>query len=433
MPAGLKDLLHEKLIEKREEVKNFLHEHGDKTIHEVTLAQAYGGMRGIPSLVWEPSLLDPNEGIRFRGYTIPELQEKLPRHVRGKQPLPEGLLWLLLTGEIPTHEQAKELCELLLARSELPEDVKSLVDAAPQELHPMAKFSMGILAMQKESSFAKRYAEGLDKTDYWEPTFEDAMNLLAKLPALAARIYIRTYDKPEPHVPDLDYCWAGKFGYQLGYPNPEFLELIRLYMVLHADHEGGNVSAHASHLVGSALADPYYAFAAGMCGLAGPLHGLANQESLRFILSIKDRFGGVPRKDQLREFLWEVLHSGQVVPGYGHAVLRQTDPRYRAQREFALEHMPEDENFQIVSLLYEIAPEVLREHGKAKNPWPNVDAHSGILLVHYGMDEYEFYTVLFGVSRAIGILTGLIWARGLGFPIERPKSFTTEYAKQMFV
>jgi citrate synthase len=205
---------------------------------------------------------------------------------------------------------------------------------------------------------------------------------------------------------------------------------MRLYLTIHADHEGGNVSAHTTHLVGSALSDPYLALSAGMNGLAGPLHGLANQEVVRWIMELKDELGGVPTKDDLTRYVWETLNSGRVVPGYGHAVLRKTDPRYTAQREFALRHLPDDENFKIVSLLYEVVPDILREQGKAKNPWPNVDAHSGCLLVHYGMDEYDFYTVLFGVSRAMGVLASLIWDRALGLPLERPKSVTTDWLRE---
>ena len=121
------------------------------------------------------------------------------------------------------------------------------------------------------------------------------------------------------------------------------------------------------------------------------------------------------------------LESGKVIPGYGHAVLRKTDPRYTAQREFALKNLPDDELFKIVGTIYEVVPDVLKEHGKAKTPWPNVDSHSGILLVHYGMTEYDYYTVLFGVSRALGVLSQLFWDRALGFPLERPKSVTPEW------
>jgi citrate synthase len=111
-------------------------------------------------------------------------------------------------------------------------------------------------------------------------------------------------------------------------------------------------------------------------------------------------------------------------------VLRKTDPRYAAQREFCLKHLPNDPLFKIVSTIYTVVPDVLTKHGKTKNPWPNVDAHSGVLLTHYGLTEHNFYTVLFGVSRAIGVLSQLFWDRALGLALERPKSLTLEAMKK---
>jgi len=430
---NLKEKLSQKIGPMREEVRSVMEKYGDKVISEVTVKQAYGGMRGVKCMVWEPSALDPMEGIRFRGYTIPEVREKLPKASGGEEPLPEGIFYLLLVGEIPTEEDVKEITREWQKRGELPQYVKDMLRIIPNDTHPMTQFSLGILCMQRESVFARRYREGLSKTEYWEPVFEDVMNLLAKLPSLAAFIYRKTYKNDEqiPSDPNLD--WAGNFAHMLGIEDNEFKELMRLYLVLHSDHEGGNVSAHTTHLVGSALSDPYYALSAGMNGLAGPLHGLANQEVIRWIMEMKEKLGGgVPTKEQISQYVWDTLNAGKVIPGYGHAVLRQTDPRYTAQREFALKHLPDDEIFKIVSLLYEVVPGILKEHGKAKNPWPNVDAHSGCLLLHYGLKEYDFYTVLFGVSRALGVLASLVWSRALGLPIERPKSVTTEWIKQQF-
>ncbi len=429
-------MLKQKLVEKipgfAKEVTDIRKNHGDKVISEVTIAQAYGGMRGIKCMVTETSALDPNEGIRFRGYTIPELQKVLPHAAEGEEPLPEGLFYLLLTGELPTEANVKEVSAEWSQRADLPAHIYKVLDAMPKTAHPMTQFSAGIVALQTESIFAEKYRAGMGKKEYWDPTFEDAMNLLARLPRLAAYIYRRTYKDgrvPDPK-PELD--WAGNFAHMLGFDDKMFRELMRLYLTIHADHEGGNVSAHTTHLVGSALSDAYYSLAAGMNGLAGPLHGLANQEVLRWIMALQKKLGGgVPGKDQVVKALWETLNSGQVIPGYGHAVLRKTDPRYMAQREFALKHLPEDELFQVVSTIYEVAPDILMEQGKAKNPWPNVDAHSGVLLVHYGMHEYDFYTVLFGVSRAMGVLSSLVWDRALGLPLERPKSVTTEYIKSL--
>lgn len=198
-------------------------------------------------------------------------------------------------------------------------------------------------------------------------------------------------------------------------------------MNLFSDHEGGNVSAHTVHLVGSALSDPYLSFAAGMNGLAGPLHGLANQEVLVWLKKMQGELGdAVTDENKVKDFIWKTLKSGQVVPGYGHAVLRKTDPRYTCQREFALKHLPNDKLFQLVSNIYKTVPPILTELGKVKNPWPNVDAHSGVLLQYYGLKEMSYYTVLFGVSRALGVLASLVWDRALGLPIERPKSMSTD-------
>ena len=425
---SLKQKFQSKIGPMQERVKKINQEYGNKVISEVTVSQAYGGARGVKCIVTETSALDPMEGIRFRGFNIPELQKKLPKAPGGEEPLPEGLFYLLLTGDLPTEEDAQAVTEEWKKRGKLPDYLIKILDAIPDDTHPMTQFSAAILALQKDSIFAQRYREGIHKMEYWDPTYEDVMNLLAKLPKIAAYIYRKSY-KNNKHIPsDPNLDWGGNLAHMTGVEGEDFKELMRLYLVIHSDHEGGNVSAHTTHLVGSALSDAYYSLAAGMCGLAGPLHGLANQEVLRWIMEVKeDLGGGIPTKDQLVKYLWDTLNSGKVIPGYGHAVLRKTDPRYMAQREFALKHCPDDEIFKVVSMIYEVAPDILKEHGKAKNPWPNVDAHSGCLLVHYGVTEYDFYTVFFGVSRAMGVLASLCWDRALGLPIERPKTVTTDW------
>jgi citrate synthase len=415
------------------EVKQFIADHGDEVIGDIKVSQLYQGMRGMPALIYETSKLDPAEGIRFRGYSIPELQDKLPKYPGGKQPLPEGIFYLMLMNELPDDDQVRRVSNNWARRANVPPHVFKVIDALPMTAHPMTQFIAGITALRTESEFQKAYRQGINKKDYWDPTYEDAMNLIARLPRLAAYIYRRQYHNGEHIEPDAKLDWAGNFAHMLGFDNPEFHELMRLYMTIHADHEGGNVSAHAVHLVGSALSDCYLSFAAGMAGLAGPLHGLANQEVIRWILSMRDELGGgLPSKEQIANYCRKTLAEGKVVPGFGHAVLRKTDPRYTAQREFALQYMPHDDLFLIVSRVFEVVPDILNETGKVKNPWPNVDAHSGQLLMYYGMTQYDFYTVLFGVSRALGTLTSLIWDRVMGSPIERPGSTTTAILKTKF-
>lgn len=393
-------------------------------------------MRGTKSLVTETSLLDAEEGIRFRGLTIPDCQKRLPKFKGANEPTAESLLWLLITGEVPTEKQHEGLvAELSQRASKVPAHVMSMIRSFPKTMHPMTQFITAISAMQTQSKFAQAYQSGIPKGKYWEYVYEDTLDIVANIPEVAAAIYRVAYKDGvlAPRDPTLDI--GGNFAKQLGNNNKEFADLMRLYLVIHSDHEGGNISAHTTHLVGSGLADPYLSYAGGMCGLAGPLHGLANQEVLRWTLDLQAKLGGPKAKithDQVRDAVWATLKAGQVVPGFGHAVLRKTDPRYVSQREFALKHLSNDPLFKLVSLIYEVVPGVLTEHGKTKNPWPNVDAHSGVLLQYYGLTEQNYYTVLFGVSRAIGVLSSLIWDRALGYPIERPKSVTTEWIATEF-
>ena len=427
----MKDKFLEKSTTLSAEIKELLKEHGNKVIGEVTLSQVYQGMRGITGLVTETSLLDAQEGIRFRGYSIPELQAKLPKAPGGSEPLPEGLFYLMMIGELPTEEEVNHVTNVLQRRSHVPSHVFEAIDALPLNTHPMTMFVVGVMALQTESYFQKRYSEGINKKDYWLPVFDDSIVLLSRLPRIAAYIYRRKYKNGDHIQPNGLLDWAGNFAHMLGYEDESFKELMRLYMTIHADHEGGNVSAHTTHLVGSALSDPYLAYAAGMNGLAGPLHGLANQEVIKWIFEMQNELNtDAPTKDQIVEYVKSTLSSGKVVPGYGHAVLRKTDPRFTAQMEFGKKHMPDDKLVNTVWNIYEVVPPILQQLGKIKNPWPNVDAHSGALLVHYGMVEYEFYTVLFAVSRALGVLASLCWDRALGLSIERPKSVTTDTVKK---
>ncbi|HMN32730.1 MAG TPA: citrate (Si)-synthase, eukaryotic [Chitinophagaceae bacterium] len=410
-----------------EDIKKLIKENGETVIGEIKLSQIYQGMRGIIGLVTETSLLDANEGIRFRGFSIPELIEKLPKAEGGSQPLPEGLFHLMLLGEIPSQDDVDHLSAVLARRSHVPNYVFDAIESLPLHTHPMTQFSIAIMALQTESLFAKAYNEGINKKDYWSYIYEDTMNLLARLPRIAAYIFRRKYRNGDHIQPNGMLDWAANFAHMLGFDNEGFRELMRLYLTIHADHEGGNVSAHATHLVGSALSDPYLAFAAGMNGLAGPLHGLANQEVIRWIEDMnKELNTNRPTKEQIKEFIIKTLQEGKVVSGYGHAVLRKTDPRFIAQMEFAKKHCPDDDLIQTVWNIYEVAPPILSATGKIKNPWPNVDAHSGSLLKHFGLIEEDFYTVLFGVSRALGVLASLCWDRVYGFPIERPKSITSK-------
>lgn len=424
--AGLKEKLAEKIEIWRPRIKTLLEEKGDVVIDQVTVGQVIGGMRGIKSLITDISYLDPNEGIRYRGYTLPEIFEKLPKPEGAEMPYVEGLLYLLLTGDIPNNEELEDLLEEFRNRRFLPRYVYDVIDAFPNDSHPMAIFSTAILTLGKESLFNDKYHAGVAKNKYWESTYEDALNLLAKLPEMASYIYAKLYKNGESNSSDPHLDMAGNFAHLMGKTSP-YDDVSRLHFIIHADHESGNVSAHTGHLVASSLSDIYLSTSAMINALAGPLHGLANQEVLRWLQDVRGKMGDeVPTDEEMSQFVWDTLNSGQVIPGFGHAVLRKTDPRYMVQREFSLKNLPDDQLFKYVDKLYNIVPPILKEHGKAKNPWPNVDAQSGVIQWHYGVTEYEFYTVLFGIGRAIGVTANIIWDRALGYPLERPKSLTTD-------
>ena len=410
------------------EFQRIKNEHADKVIAKVTLGQVFSGMKGIPLLVTDTSKLDPNEGIRFKGYTIPELREKLPKISPEGEPLPEGLFYLMLIGDIPTRDDVTNLSKDFATRAHVPQHVFDVIDAIPKNSRPMTQFSAAILSMATESVFQKAYRAGVNKKYYWDSTYEDVMNLIARLPHLAAYIYRRNFHNDDHIEPNPRLDWAGNLAHMMGHDSEDIRRLFRLYMVIHADHEGGNVSAHTAHLVGSALSNPYYAYAAAMTGLAGPLHGFANQDVIHWMFQmIEDLDTKTPTDEQVASYIKQTLEEGRVIPGYGHAVLRKTDPRFTAQQDFAERYIKDDALVNLVNQLYRVVPPILSNIGKIQNPWPNVDAFSGSLLYHYGIKEYTFYTVLFGVSRALGVLASLINDRVYGMPIERPTSHPLQW------
>ncbi|PNY28525.1 Citrate synthase, partial [Tolypocladium capitatum] len=428
----LKATLREAIPAKRELLRR-VKAHGGRTIGEVKVENALGGMRGLKAMVWEGSVLDADDGIRFHGRTIKDCQAALPKGKTGTEMLPEAMFWLLLTGRVPSVQQVRAFSRELAEQARIPQFVTKMLDDLPRDLHPMTQFAMAVSALSYESRFAKAYGRGLAKADYWEPTFDDCISLLAKLPTIAAQIYRNAYrgGGALPADVDLGQDWSYNFAAMLGKggrENESFQDLLRLYLALHGDHEGGNVSAHATHLVGSALADPFLSYSAGLQGLAGPLHGLAAQEVLRWILQMRDDMPAAYTEQDVRDYLWSTLDSGRVVPGFGHAVLRKPDPRFEALMDYAAARpdIARDPVFQLVEKTSRIAPEVLKKHGKTKNPYPNVDSSSGVLFHHYGFRETLYYTATFGVSRGLGPLAQLIWDRALGLPIERPKSINLE-------
>jgi len=314
----------------------------------------------------------------------------------------------------------------------VPDYVFRIIDSFPENASTMAMYSAAILSMSSDSKFSKGYHDSLRKEDYWKAMLDDSLDLTARSPQIAAYIYNKKYRNNEQIGPDKSLDYAANFAHMIGKgDDPLYADLMRLFILLHADHENANVSAHTAHLVGSALSDIYLSCSAGLNGLAGPLHGLANQECFNWLLDLYNTYQGVPTKQQVTEYIQKTLDEGKVIPGYGHAVLRCIDPRFEAERQFAEKYFPDDEYFRTAMVVFETAPDMLKATGKVKNPWPNVDALNGTLQYHFGVTQSDYYTVLFGLSRMLGFTCHIVWARALGKPIERPKALTTRLLESM--
>jgi citrate synthase len=419
--ASLYNTLEEKIPVWRDDVESLLKNNGSSVISDVTLTQAYGGMRGVKGLVCDTSSVSPDTGLIIRGKPLLDIIDILP----------EQVFFLLLADEMPDEDALTNLQSQLSEHAVVPDYIWTILNSMPEDSHPMAMLNTAVLAMEKESVFRKNYDKGMSKKDFWKPMLEDGLSLIAKLPAIGAGVYRIRFQKSGLIEPDGSLDWGANFAHMLGLNDPDgnVKKLMRLYLMLHCDHEGGNASAFTSLTIGSTLSDLYYAVSGGLNALAGPLHGLANQECLKFVLEIRDKFGGAPSRDELEQLCWDRLKNGRVIPGYGHAVLRCPDPRFTAFMNFGKEHIENDDVFHIVETLFDVVPEVLKKHGKAKNPWPNVDAASGALLYHYGLREFSYYTVLFSISRSMGIISQIVINRALGIPIMRPKSVTTRWLK----
>lgn len=416
--ASLKEVFATQVDVMRDQYKSLVKEHGDRQIGTVTVKQLYGGLRGVRALVCDTSQVPQDQGLIIRGKPVADLVDWLP----------EDVFFLLLTGQEPDVDARRRLQEDMRARSTVPRYVWQVLEAMPSNAHPMAMLTTALNTMASDSHFRRRYEDGMPKDRYWEPALEDSLDIIARLPAVAAYIYRLRFDKG-PRIkgnPDLDI--GANFAHLLGMDDERGVmrKLMRMYLVLHTDHGAGNVSAFTTFTVSSALSDPYLALAAGLNGLAGPLHGLANQECLHWVLGLMDKFGGVPTHEQVTAYAQETLDRGEVVPGYGHAVLRVEDPRFTAFLNFGKAHCPNDPVFKTMQVVYEAVPKVLGAIEKISNPWPNVDAASGSLLYHFGLREFTYYTVLFSIARAMGVLAQLVIARATGAPIMRPADISTD-------
>jgi citrate synthase len=371
-----------------------------EALFEVTRAHLNTGLRGVPVGTCRTSSVDPQKGLHYVGLPVSEIWEVGP----------EAAVYLLFHKALPTEDELAAWKANLASRSGIDPSVVANLRSLPKSGHPMQWLIVGLNLMGM--------VHGTD--DYRE----DAMNVVAKLPELVAAIYrVREgWGDPIPSRPELGLI--ENFVHMLGVPGADTDKLtrhLRAFYTLHLDHGGGNLSTFTGKAVASGLADAYSALGASMAGLYGPRHGRANQDCLNFLKSI-----GTSDADEVEAFVRNTLANKGLIFGFGHAVLRAEDPRATIQYALGQEICPDNELFKTALAMRERAVKVLKENPRIANPYPNVDAVSGTLLQAVGLENSDYYTVLFGLSRCSGIAAQIVDERlnfrdGRGVAIYRPK------------
>ena len=373
----------------------------DEPLFTVHTSHLNTGMRGIPVGTCRTSFVTPTEGVHYCGYPIAELAHHSP----------EDIVYLLFNKELPTPEQSAAFRADLAARGHVPDAVAAVFHTLPKDGHPMDWLSVGIHTLGM-----------LDTTGDWK---EDALNLVARMPRVMGLLF-RIREGRHEQIPedDLSASMVRRFVQTLdieGVDHDLMETILAVYLVLHMDHGGGNLSTFTGKAIASGHATVYASMAGAMNALSGPLHGRANQSCLEFVLRI-----GTSDPEEVEAFVRSELEAKRPVFGFGHAVLRAEDPRATVQFALGEELCPDDENFKIIRTLREVAPRVLAENEKISNPNANVDIASGALLHHVGFKDPTYYTTFFGWARVAGIGAQIVDERavmrdGKGTPIYRPK------------
>ena len=385
---------------------------GDEdTLYTITEADLDSGLRGVPVGTCRTSYVDPIEGVHYVGYPVGDLANLEE----------EDVIYLLMHKRLPTGEESDAFrAELAHRAEEIPTGALRVLESlTPGSGHPMDWLAIGIMALGAADTNTRR--PGSSRAD--------AMNLIARMPELMARLFLLRGGKPEklkPRKPELGL--VENFVHMLGVEGDEakrMERMLRFFFILHMDHGGGNLSTFSGKAVASGRASVYASIASAMNALSGPLHGRANQACLEFVQRI-----GTSDPDEIEAFVRSELAARRPIYGFGHGVLRAEDPRARLLIELGEEICPDDENFRTVTALREVVPPILKEIPKISNPYPNVDLASGSLLNSVGFHKPDYYTTFFGWARVAGICAQILDERnareGRGTPIYRPKYIASD-------
>ncbi len=376
-----------------------------EVLFEITKDQLETGMRGYPVGYCTTSSVDPIKGFFYRGRPISELYKWEP----------ERVLYLLMNGKEGSSQEITTFSDELKKRGNCSSAVVKHIESLPRQGHPMKLFNASILVLGM--------LEGQNNYK------EDCLNLIAKLPHLAAIVinYHAGWGETSPSNPELGYM--ENFAHMIQAPGADkkqLTEVFRLFNILHYDHGGGNLSTFVGKAIASGLEGMYGAICGAMCALAGPRHGKANQDCLTFVHTILDQLGENASAADVEGLIRKRLDNNELVFGFGHAVLRAEDARATIFYDYTEEHFSGDPLVKIAMHLRAVGPKVLKENPKISNPYPNVDAMSGTILSAAGFPYPDYYTVLFGLSRSVGIAIQTVYERleardGKGTPIVRPR------------
>lgn len=374
-------------------------------LFQITEENLETGLRGYPVGYCPTSFVDAKKGLFYCGKPIHELAYRKP----------EEVIFLLYHGKEGSPSEISHFHNELKKRAACPSEVIDVITRLPRGQDTMKMFSCALLILGILDA----------KKDYRE----DCLSICAKIPHLVAAVinHHAGWGKTPHPKPELGYMES--FAYMLQMPKKQdghLNEVFRLFNILHYDHGGGNLSTFVGKAVSSGLEDMYGSLSAAMCALAGPRHGRANQDCLEFVQEILKELGEKATVKDVEELIQDRLSNNKLVFGFGHAVLRVEDPRATVQYEFVKKHYPHHPLVKMALLIREAGTKVLSANPKISNPYPNVDAISGTMLTAAGFAYPEYYTMLFGLSRCVGIAIQIVYDRceargGKGTPIVRPR------------
>lgn len=373
-------------------------------LFEITKDHLETGLRGYPVGYCVTSHVDPQKGLSYIGRPVSDLAFRDPIEV----------IYLLYHGDAGSGSQVSKFYQDISQRSVCKEAILQHIKVLPHEGHPMDVFAAALLI-----------AGMFEATGDYK---EDCLNIIAKIPHIAATMinsHARWGDTPAPK-PELGYM--ENFAHMLQIPGekgPELIQALRLFTILSFDHGGGNLSTFVGKAVASGLENMYGSLAAAMTALAGPRHGKANQECLAFVEGVLKDVGEHATAADIEKLIRRKLEQKEVIIGFGHAVLRVEDPRASVCYQYCQKHFPKHPLVKIAHLLRTEGSRVLKENGKISDPHPNIDAITGVMLTAAGFPYPEYYTVLFGLARCVGIAIQIMYERvyareGKGTPIVRP-------------